>query len=244
MAQKSKIEWTENTWNPVTGCTKTSDGCVNCYAFPLAERLRCMGNSKYDKGFEVTLHPQSLNDPLTWKKPSIIFVNSMSDIFHEQIPDEFIIEIFNVMNKAHHHIFQLLTKRELRMMKIADKLTWGSNIMMGVTVENAKYLRRIEALRETPAITRFISFEPLLAGIENPNLRDIHWAIVGGESGNAARPMKEEWVLSIKDACEHSGTLFYFKQWGGRNKKKAGRELLGKTWDAVPNIMELNKLIA
>lgn len=234
MAVNSKIEWTESTWNPITGCTKISEGCENCYAFTLAHRLQRMGNAKYADGFSVTLHPRTLNDPLEWKKPSVIFVNSMSDIFHEEVPDDYIEQIFDVMNQAYWHTFQLLTKREARMAEIASKLRWGSNIWMGVTVENNRHLDRIEALRKVPSRIKFVSFEPLLSDVPDVELHGVDWAIVGGESGLRARPMDEAWVTTIREACDRDGALFYFKQWGGRNKKKAGRLLHGRTWDDIP----------
>ena len=234
MAQKSKIEWTQNTWNPVTGCTKVSDGCVNCYACRMAGRLQKMGNEKYKNGFEVTLHEDCLQAPLQWKTPSTIFVNSMSDLFHEDVPLQFIEKVFEVMDNAHWHTFQVLTKRSDRLQKLAPKLKWPQNVWQGVTVESAKYIDRIDVLRNVPAKVRFISFEPLLADVGKVDLSGIDWAIIGGESGPKSRPMNEEWVLNIKRQCDAQGALFYFKQWGGWNKKQAGRELLGKTWDAVP----------
>jgi len=234
MAIKSKIEWTENTWNPVTGCTKISSGCKNCYAYTLANRLRNMGNPKYINGFELTLHEYCLEDPLKWKKPSLIFVNSMSDLFHEQIPLEYIQRVFSVMNQAHWHTFQVLTKRDERLQELAKYLCWSPNIWQGVTVENNNYKGRIDALRNIPAKVKFVSFEPLVGEINDIDLTGIDWAIVGGESGPRAREMNPEWVLQIKEECEQQNVLFYFKQWGGVHKKKAGRLLLGTTWDAMP----------
>ncbi|MFA5820368.1 MAG: phage Gp37/Gp68 family protein [Bacteroidales bacterium] len=239
MAINSKIEWTENTWNPVTGCTKISEGCKNCYAFTLANRLKLMGNAKYSNGFDVTLHDDSLEDPLKWKKPSLVFVNSMSDLFHEDVPLEFIIKVFNVMNKASRHTFQVLTKRAERLAEVAKDLNWTPNIWQGVTVESGEHKNRIDFLRTIPAEVRFISFEPLIGEVNNVNLTGIDWAIVGGESGFRAREMKQDWVLRIKDECESQRVLFYFKQWGGVNKKKAGRVLLGKTWDAIPGVLSM-----
>lgn len=236
MAIKSKIEWTENTWNPVTGCTKLSDGCKNCYAFTMAKRLQLMGNEKYSNGFEVTLHENCLEDPFKWKKPSLIFVNSMSDLFHEEIPDDYIKRVFDIMNRASWHTFQVLTKRAERLSRISSSLNWTSNIWQGVTVESNKYKNRIDFLREVPSNVRFISFEPLISEVKDVNLQGIDWAIVGGESGFLSRDMKQEWVMQLKAECENQGVLFYFKQWGGINKKKAGRMLLGKTWDAMPQI--------
>lgn len=236
MALKSKIEWTENTWNPVTGCTKISDGCQNCYAYKMALRLQKMGNQKYRNGFNVTLHESCLYEPQTWKKPSMIFVNSMSDLFHETVPLEYIQQIFYIMNETPQHVFQILTKRAGRLYDVAPYLNWTKNIWQGVTVESHKYMDRIDLLRSIPAHTKFISFEPLIADAGLLNLVGIDWAIVGGESGPKCRPIQQEWVLNIKQQCEAQGTLFYFKQWGGINKKKNGRELLGKTWDAMPAI--------
>ncbi|WP_028309072.1 DUF5131 family protein [Desulfitibacter alkalitolerans] len=236
MALKSKIEWTENTWNPVTGCTKISDGCKNCYAFTMANRLKAMGNAKYSNGFEIKLHNYCLEDPLKWKKPSLIFVNSMSDLFHEEIPVDFIKKVFDVMNRASWHTFQVLTKRAERLFELADSLNWTPNIWQGVTVESEKYKKRIDYLREVPARVRFVSFEPLINEVNELHLAGIDWAIVGGESGFRAREMQQEWVLSIKEECERQDVFFYFKQWGGFNKKSNGRTLLGKTWDAMPQI--------
>jgi protein gp37 len=231
----SKIEWTESTWNPVTGCTKVSEGCQNCYAERLAKRLQAMGNRKYKDGFKVTLHPDVLEEPLKRKKQSIIFVNSMSDLFHDGVPVEYIKRVFAVMQSAEQHIFQILTKREARLKQLAPYLIWPSNVWMGVTVETAKHRDRIDILRNVPSAIRFVSFEPLLSSLGKLDLAEIDWAIVGGESGPGARQMKTEWALEIKEQCEEHNTLFYFKQWGGLNKKRSGRELLGKTWDAMPS---------
>lgn len=234
MAIKSKIEWTTNTWNPITGCTKISEGCRNCYACALAARLKCMGNKRYVNGFDLTLHEEVLTEPTTWRKPAMVFVNSMSDIFHEDVPFDFIAKIFDIMANTRRHTYQLLTKRASRMAQLAKHLPWTENIWMGVTVENADNIRRIEYLRMVPAQVRFISFEPLLSSIHPLDLTDIDWAIVGGESGNGARPMDEEWVLDIQKECERHKTAFFFKQWGGKRKKQAGRILRGRTWDAMP----------
>jgi len=234
MSIKSKIEWTENTWNPVTGCSKISEGCLNCYACKMASRLKLMGNHKYSKGFELNLHESCLDEPLKMKKPSLIFVNSMSDLFHEDVPVEFIQKIFYTMNNASWHFFQVLTKRAERLAELAPLLNWTPNIWQGVTVENDRHKNRIDFLRNVPAHVRFISFEPLIGEIKNVDLSDIHWAIIGGESGPNSREIKKEWVVKLKNACECQGTLFYFKQWGGFNKKKTGRVLLGKTWDDMP----------
>ena len=234
MAFNSAIEWTESTWNPMTGCTKISLGCKNCYAERMAIRLQAMSQTKYKNGFKLTLHPNMLNVPLTWKKPQMIFVNSMSDIFHEDAPLDFIRSIFDVMAKAHWHIFQVLTKRSDRLLEIADDLKWESNIWMGVTVESAEYAYRIEHLRKSPAKVRLLSLEPLLGPLNGLNLEGINWVIVGGESGPKARVMRKEWVLNIKEQCDQANVPFFFKQWGGTNKKKSGRLLEGRIWDQMP----------
>jgi len=236
MAQKSKIEWTENTWNPMTGCTKISEGCQNCYAYKMALRLQKMGSDKYADGFNIRVHEECFNEPLNWKKPSRIFVNSMSDLFHEDISVEYIKKIFEVMNEAAWHTFQVLTKRAERLFELAGKLSWTDNIWVGVTVESSKNTERIDYLRKVPAKVKFISFEPLLDDVGEINIRGVDWAIVGGESGHHARQIEEEWVLGIKNQCEAGKVLFYFKQWGGTNKKKTGRLLLGRTWDDMPSI--------
>ncbi|MCL2015405.1 MAG: phage Gp37/Gp68 family protein [Defluviitaleaceae bacterium] len=234
MAQNSKIEWTESTWNPITGCEKISEGCENCYAMRLAGRLKNMGNAKYKNGFNLTMHENCLNEPYSWKKPRRIFVNSMSDLFHKDVPFGYIQKIFTVMNENPQHIFQILTKRAERLSEISPLVEWSKNIWAGVTVENADYIERISHLKTTAARIKFISFEPLLGDVGKLDLTGIDWAIIGGESGPKARPMLQDWVISIKNQCEEQKILFYFKQWGGTNKKKAGRVLLGKTWDSVP----------
>jgi len=230
----SRIEWTDSSWNPVTGCTKISEGCRNCYAERMAKRLRAMGQPNYRNGFEVTCHPHMLELPLKWKKPRTIFVNSMSDLFHEAVPVRFVEEIFFTMNKARWHTFQVLTKRAERLAQLAGRFKWTSNIWMGVTVESAAYVQRIDFLREVPAVVRFLSLEPLLGPIPDLNLKDIDWVIVGGESGPGARPMRKEWVLEIRDRCLETGVPFFFKQWGGVQKKKAGRLLENKLWEQMP----------
>jgi protein gp37 len=230
----SKIEWTEATWNPATGCSKVSAGCANCYAERMAKRLNAMGQPNYAAGFNVTCHEHTLNIPLKWHKGRMIFVNSMSDLFHEEIEEAFIIKVFEVMNRASQHTFQVLTKRADRLAAMAPKLHWTKNIWIGVSVENQKYTSRVDRLRETDAQTKFLSMEPLLGPTSNLDLTGINWVIVGGESGPGARPMKEEWVLEIKSKCEASNVPFFFKQWGGVNKKRAGRTLQGKTWDSLP----------
>lgn len=230
----SKIEWTESTWNPVTGCNKVSPGCKHCYAERMALRLQAMGQPNYSNGFKVSTHEHALELPLSWKKPSTIFVNSMSDLFHEDVPLEFIKKVFDVMNRASWHQFQVLTKRSHRLRKFASNLTWSKNIWMGVSVENEDYIHRIDDLRLTPANIRFISFEPLIGPIGKVNLANINWAIVGGESGPKARPMDKEWVHEIQQHCRKHQVPFFFKQWGGTNKKKTGRLLDGQTWDEMP----------
>ncbi len=234
MAGKSAIEWTESSWNPVTGCTKISEGCRNCYAERMAKRLKAMGQSNYRNGFKVTCHPHVLELPFRWKKPRTIFVNSMSDLFHEDVPPSFIEEIFSVMNKARWHTFQVLTKRAERMAQLVNRFDWSPNIWMGVTVENGDYMDRIDLLRGIPAAVRFLSIEPMLGPIPDLNLEKIDWVIVGGESGPGARLIKKDWVLEIRDLCIQSGVPFFFKQWGGVQKKKAGRLLEQKIWDQMP----------
>lgn len=234
MAEKSTILWTEATWNPVTGCTKASSGCKHCYAERMTYRLQGMGQAKYRNGFKVTVHPEALEIPLGWKKPRRIFVNSMSDIFHEQVRTRFIKKVFEIMVQAEHHQFQLLTKRSKRMAALAPSLPWPKNIWMGVTVESAVYLSRISDLITTPAVIKFVSFEPLLGPIDRFCTKGIDWVIVGGESGPGARPMREEWVTDLRDKCLASDVPFLFKQWGGRNKRLAGRTLDGRIWSQYP----------
>jgi len=234
MGFKSNIEWTESTWNPVTGCTKISTGCENCYAERMAIRLKAMGQENYKNGFKPTIHKHVLELPYKWKKPQTIFVNSMSDLFHRDIPTGFILKTFTVMEKANWHRFQILTKRSTRLRELSRKLHWTPNIWMGVTVENKEYISRIDDLRHSGANVKFLSLEPLLGPLSNLNLEGIDWVIVGGESGPGARPMKESWVTDIRDQCLKTGKAFFFKQWGGTNKKKNGRILDGHTWDQVP----------
>lgn len=234
MATKTSIEWTESTWNPITGCNKISPGCKNCYAERMAKRLKTMGSPNYADGFKLSLHEHVLELPLTWKKPQIIFVNSMSDLFHKNVPFEFIQKVFNVMNKTPWHTYQVLTKRSDRLKELNKKLIWTKNIWMGVSIENQDYTYRIDDLKNTNAYIKFLSIEPLIGPVRKLKLDKIKWVIVGGESGPKARPMKEEWVLDIKDQCKEAGAPFFFKQWGGTNKKKAGRLLEGKTWDELP----------
>jgi protein gp37 len=235
MAGPSRIEWTEASWNPVTGCTKASPGCFNCYAERMAKRLQAMGQPNYRDGFRVALHPAVLDAPLNWSRSQLIFVNSMSDLFHEDVPLDFIQKVFTVMSRARQHNFQVLTKRSERLDALAKKLPWPSNVWIGVSVESADYAYRIEHLRHVPARTRFVSFEPLLADAGKLDLTDIHWAIVGGESGPGARPMQPEWAIAIRDQCVQQSVPFFFKQWGGVQKKKAGRVLDGRVWDEYPD---------
>lgn len=239
----SKIEWTEATWNPITGCSKISLGCKNCYAERFAKRLKAMGHFNYRNEFHVTLHEHMLKQPLTWKNPRLIFVCSMGDLFHRDVPLEFIQKIFEVMEKAHWHTFQLLTKRSERLPKINQYLTWPQNVWMGVTVENMDYIPRVDHLRQTGAKIKFISIEPLLGPLPNLNLSGIDWVIVGGESGPKARPILVDWVMDIRDQCQRAHVPFFFKQWGGKNKKKNGRLLEGRTWDEMPVINYYNRKV-
>ncbi len=234
MAADSSIEWTESTWNPVTGCTKVSAGCANCYAERMAKRLHAMGQANYVNGFRVTCHPHVLSLPLRWKKPQRIFVNSMSDLFHEDVPESFIREVFDVMARASWHQFQILTKRAARLANLGPELAWPSNVWMGVTVENAACTSRIAQLRSVPAAVRFLSMEPLLNNPGDLDLAGIDWVIVGGESGPGARPMDKQWVIDVKRQCQAAGVPFFFKQWGGVRKKRNGRTLEGCTWDEMP----------
>lgn len=235
----SKIEWTESTWNPVTGCTKLSAGCANCYAERMARRLCAMGHANYVNGFEVTLHPHVLEHPLKWKKSQMIFVNSMSDLFHADVPLEFIQQIFDVMTRAYWHTFQVLTKRSERLAELAPLLDWPDNVWMGVTVENADCAYRIDDLRHLPSAVRFLSMEPLLSPVEDMNLDRIDWVIVGGESGFGARPIEKKWVRSIRKQCCKADVPFFFKQWGGVNKKKTGRLLDNHLYDEMPRVAAL-----
>ena len=234
MGLNSSIEWTEATWNPVTGCTKTSDGCRHCYAERMALRLQGMGQPNYARGFEVVLHPRALRLPLMWKKSRMIFVNSMSDLFHQDVPLEFIKKVFDVMHQADWHTYQILTKRSERLLELDPQFAWPPHAWMGVTVENADYTYRIDDLRRTHAAVKFLSLEPLLGPTPNLNLEGIDWVIVGGESGPSARPMEERWVTNIRDQCLNANIPFFFKQWGGTNRKKSGCVLQGKTWHQMP----------
>jgi len=236
MATKSTIEWTESTWNPVTGCNKISPGCKHCYAERLSKRLKAMGQSNYRNGFKLTLQPHMLELPLRWKRPQTIFVNSMSDLFHKDVPLDYIQQVFDVMKRADWHRFQVLTKRADRLADVSAELEWPENIWMGVSVESQKYVSRIDDLRRTEARVKFLSLEPLLGPLKNLDLTEIDWAIVGGESGYGARPIKENWVLDIRKQCQYFNVPFFFKQWGGFNKKKTGRLLEGGTWDEMPRV--------
>lgn len=234
MATKSSIEWTGSTWNPVTGCTKISAGCENCYAERIARRLQAMGQANYRKGFKVTCHPHVLDLPLKWKQSRMVFVNSMSDLFHKNVPSEFIYEVFFTMNEARWHCFQILTKRASRLSQLAGRFKWTPNIWMGVTIEDARYIERSDILRTIPAAVRFLSLEPLLGPMPILDLTNIDWVIVGGESGPGARPMDPAWVMDIRNQCLAANTPFFFKQWGGTHKKNAGRKLDNRTWDEMP----------
>jgi protein gp37 len=231
---KTKIEWTESSWNPITGCTKVSAGCLNCYAERLAKRLQAMGQKNYSNGFMVTKHEDALAIPSKWHKPQMVFVCSMSDLFHEDVSDDFIHRVFAVMNEAKQHTFQVLTKRAERLKELAPEFTWTENIWAGVTVESNQYTDRIDCLRTVPATVRFLSLEPLLGPIEALDLTGIDWLIAGGESGPRARQMRADWASSIRDLCVTNDVPFFFKQWGGVNKKRAGRTLEGRTWDEIP----------
>lgn len=237
MAKGSPIEWTESTWNPVTGCSKVSPGCKHCYAERMAKRLQAMGQANYENGFAVTLHEKALELPLKWKKPQTIFVNSMSDLFHEEVPEAFIMRVFDVMNRASWHCFQILTKRSGRLRELSPRLPWAPNIWMGVSVETKEYYFRITDLRGTGASIKFLSCEPLLGPLPRLPLKGIDWVIAGGESGPRSRTMNPSWAEGVRDECLKASVPFFFKQWGGTNKKKAGRLLDGRTWDQMPGVI-------
>jgi len=239
MATNSHIEWTDATWNPVTVCTKISPGCKHCYAERLSMRLKAMGQPNYRNGFKLTVQPQMLDLPLRWKTPKRIFVNSMSDLFHKDVPTDYIKRVFDAMNKAHWHQYQVLTKRSERVLELSDDLEWSPQIWMGVSVETERYKYRIDDLRKTDAQVKFVSLEPLLASLGKLNLKGIDWAIVGGESGPGARTIESQWVTEIRDQCVRADVAFFFKQWGGVQKKKTGRTLEGRTWDEMPIQIEL-----
>lgn len=234
MAQASSIEWTETTWNPVTGCTKISPGCTNCYAERMALRLQAMGQRNYLNGFKLTEQPHMLGLPEKWANPQTIFVNSMSDLFHRDVSADYIHQVFAVMNRASQHRYQILTKRSQRLMRLSPQLPWQRHIWMGVSVEEESYTFRIDHLRKTGAHVKFLSLEPLLGPLPGLDLRGIDWVIVGGESGPHARPMRTEWVLDIRDQCLAARVPFFFKQWGGTRKKANGRILEGETWNQMP----------
>ncbi|MFD4410216.1 DUF5131 family protein [Streptomyces sp. NPDC058466] len=243
MSDRSAIEWTEATWNPTTGCDRISPGCDNCYALTLSKRLKAMGAPKYQNdgdprtsgpGFDVTLHADSLAIPYSWKSPRVVFVNSMSDLFHARVPLGFVRQVFEVMADTPQHTYQVLTKRARRLRQLAPKLDWPSNVWVGVSVESQAELARVDDLRQVPAAVRFLSCEPLLGPLGGLNLDRIDWVIAGGESGPRHRPLEEAWVTDIRDACQEAGVAFFFKQWGGRTPKAGGRELAGETWSQMP----------
>jgi len=234
MAQNSGIEWTDSTWNPVTGCNKISHGCRRCYAERISLRLQAAGVKKYKNGFLVTMHKNALHEPLRWKKPRMVFVNSMSDLFHRDVSTEFILSVFQVMNQSPQHIFQVLTKRPSRVARINAQLPWAQNIWMGTSIESERWLPRLDILKNTDAHVKFLSLEPLLGPLPNLDLDGIDWVIVGGESGPRARKMRVEWVRPIRDLCVEKKVPFFFKQWGGVFKKKTGRTLDERTWDQFP----------
>jgi protein gp37 len=241
MAAKSTIEWTEMTWNPITGCTKVSEGCRHCYAERMAVRLQAMGNRRYVNGFDVTLHDDLLDLPRNLRQPRLIFVNSMSDLFHEDVPEEFIGRVFETMAACFQHTFQVLTKRSRRLKDMAGRLTWPANVWIGVSVEDKRMLGRIADLRQVPAGVRFLSCEPLLGPLDELDLEGIAWVIVGGESGPGARSMQQEWVESILRQCRRAQVPFFFKQWGGVRKDRTGRELNGRTFDELPVLHRVTK---
>jgi protein gp37 len=243
MADGSAIEWTEATWNPTTGCDRVSAGCDNCYAMTLSKRLKAMGSPKYQTdgdprtsgpGFGVATHPDTLRLPLTWRSPRLVFVNSMSDLFHAKVPISFIRDVFEVMAATPQHTYQVLTKRSRRLSRLADRVEWPANVWMGVSVENAAQLYRVDDLRTVPAQTRFLSCEPLLGSLDGLDLSGISWVIAGGESGQGYRPVDVAWVRTVRDACMQAGVPFFFKQWGGRTAKIGGRELDGQRWSQMP----------
>jgi len=234
MATSSHIEWTEATWNPVTGCDKISPGCAHCYAERMAKRLQAMGQSNYRNGFTLTVQDHMLDAPLRWRRPRRIFVNSMSDLFHRDVPVDFILRAFEIMRRADWHEYQILTKRSERLLELDPELPWAPHIWMGVSVENRRFTHRIDHLRRTAAATRFLSLEPLLGPLPALDLTGIHWVIAGGESGPHARPADPAWVADVRDQCCAAGVPFFFKQWGGVFKKRTGRELEGRTWDEMP----------
>lgn len=239
MADGSAIEWTEATWNPVTGCDRISPGCAHCYAKTFAERWRGIPDHPYEQGFDLRLWPKRLDRPLRWRRPRMIFVNSMSDLFHEEVPFEFIEQVFEVMGRAEHHTFQILTKRHERLAELAPDLRWHPNVWVGVSIENRRFVHRADFLRDVDAPVRFISAEPLLGSLQGLDLTDIDWLIAGGESGPRHRAVKAEWLRELRDRCTHEGVAFFFKQWGGHRPKAGGRLLDGRTWDEMPHVREV-----
>lgn len=244
MATNSQIEWTEMTWNPVTGCNKVSQGCKFCYAERMAKRLQAMGLERYKNGFAVTLHEDLIDKPFEWIKPKIVFVNSMSDLFHEDVPLSFIQRVFETMVNCPQHTFQVLTKRSSRLLSLSEHLPWPNNVWIGVSVEDKNVVQRVHDLVQVPASIRFLSCEPLIGPLDKLPLSKIHWVIVGGESGPGARPMKTEWVESILQQCQKHDVAFFFKQWGGVRKKHTGRTLHGKTYDEMPAISSVGSRLA
>jgi protein gp37 len=234
VSDKSAIEWTEATWNPVTGCDQVSPGCAHCYAKTFAERWKGVSGHPYEQGFRLRLWPQRLDHPIRWRRPRRIFVNSMSDLFHEQVPADYIARVFEVMVQADHHVFQVLTKRHDRLVELARDLPWPPNVWMGVSIENRRFVHRADALRQVPAEVRFISAEPLLGPLEGLDLSEIDWLIAGGESGPGHRRVDKDWLTELRDQCHAAQTAFFFKQWGGFRPKSGGRELDGRTWDEYP----------
>ena len=239
MAEHSAIEWTNATWNPATGCSKVSPGCAHCYAETFAERFRGVPGHPFEQGFDLRLWPERIELPLRWRKPKMIFVNSMSDLFHEDIPDEFIADVFDTMVRAEQHTFQVLTKRPDRLVALAPSLPWPSNVWVGVSIENRRFVQRADLLREVPAAVRFISAEPLLGPLDGLDLDGIHWLIAGGESGAKHRRCDPDWVRALRDSCSDERVAFFFKQWGGRTSKAGGRTLDGRMWDEMPRAREL-----
>lgn len=241
MADKSAIEWTDSTWNPITGCTEVSPGCDHCYARVFAERFRGVKGHPYEQGFDLRLWHERIDLPLRWKSPRRIFVNSMSDLFHKEVPDDFILQVFDVMKRADHHVFQVLTKRSARLARLAPHLPWPNHVWVGVSVESWSYRWRVDHLREVPAFVRFVSAEPLLGSLKEIDLTNIHWLIAGGESGRGHRPCDPNWVRELRDRCQEAGVAFFFKQWGGWSSKARGRELDGRVWDEYPSATFLAK---
>jgi protein gp37 len=238
MADNSAIEWTEATWNPVTGCSQVSPGCAHCYAKTFAERWRGIPGHSYEQGFDLRFWPERLEQPLRWTRPRMIFVNSMSDLFHEDIPVSYIEEVFDVMGRAAHHTFQVLTKRDVRLAEVAPTLTWHPNIWVGVSIENRRFVDRADRLREVEAAVRFISAEPLLGPLDGLDLEGIHWLIAGGESGSGHRRVKVDWLRDLRDRCADQDVAYFFKQCGGHHPKTGGRELDGRTWDEMPTVRD------